>query len=46
MEAGFFTMPLHPPGSDITKTFDDGLDQIIALDQGGYKEAELHGPAG
>jgi len=39
MEIGFFTMPLHPPGSDITKTFDDDLDQIVALDEWGYKEA-------
>ena len=39
MEAGFFTMPLHPPGSDITKTLDDDLEQIVTLDQLGYKEA-------
>ena len=39
MEAGFFTMPLHPPGSDLTKTLDDDLDQIVTLDRLGYKEA-------
>ena len=39
MEVGLFTMPLHPPGSDITKTLDDDLDQIVTLDQLGYKEA-------
>ena len=39
MEVGYFTMPLHPPGSDITKTLDDDLDQIVTLDRLGYKEA-------
>lgn len=39
MELGFFTMPLHPPGSDITRTLDDDLEQIVALDQLGYREA-------
>jgi alkanesulfonate monooxygenase SsuD/methylene tetrahydromethanopterin reductase-like flavin-dependent oxidoreductase (luciferase family) len=39
MELGFFTMPLHPPGSDITKTMDDDLEQVIRLDELGYKEA-------
>ena len=39
MELGYFTMPLHPPGSDFTKTIDDDLEQIVMLDQFGYKEA-------
>ncbi len=39
MELGFFTMPLHPPGSDITRTLDDDLEQVVALDQLGYREA-------
>ena len=39
MELGFFTMPLHPPGSDTTKTLDDDLEQMIVLDELGYKEA-------
>ena len=39
MELGYFTMPLHPPGSDITKTLEDDLDQIVTLDELGYKEA-------
>jgi alkanesulfonate monooxygenase SsuD/methylene tetrahydromethanopterin reductase-like flavin-dependent oxidoreductase (luciferase family) len=39
MELGYFTMPLHPPGSDITKTLDDDLEQIITLDNLGYREA-------
>ena len=39
MELGFFTMPLHPPGSDLTQTLQDDLDQIVTLDRLGYKEA-------
>ena len=39
MELGFFTMPLHPPGSDLSKTLEDDLDQVVTLDQLGYKEA-------
>ena len=39
MEVGFFTMPLHPPGSDYTKTLDDDLEQLVVLDELGYKEA-------
>ena len=38
MELGLFTMPLHPPGSDITKTLDDDLEQIVVLDILGYSE--------
>lgn len=39
MELGYFTMPLHPPGSDMTKTLGDDLEQIVTLDRLGYKEA-------
>ena len=39
MEVGFFTMPLHPPGSDYTQTLDDDLEQLVVLDGLGYKEA-------
>jgi alkanesulfonate monooxygenase SsuD/methylene tetrahydromethanopterin reductase-like flavin-dependent oxidoreductase (luciferase family) len=39
MELGYFTMPLHPPGSDLTQTLSDDLDQIVTLDRLGYKEA-------
>ena len=39
MEVGYFLMPLHPPGSDQTKTLHDDLDQIVTLDKLGYKEA-------
>ena len=39
MEVGYFTMPLHPPGSDFTQTLEDDLEQIVTLDKLGYKEA-------
>ena len=39
MDLGLFTMPLHPPGSDMTKTLHDDLEQIVTIDRLGYKEA-------
>ena len=39
MEVGYFTMPLHPPGSNYTQTLEDDLEQIVTLDRLGYKEA-------
>ena len=39
MKIGYFTMPLHPPGSDFTKTVEDDLQQIVTLDRLGYSEA-------
>jgi alkanesulfonate monooxygenase SsuD/methylene tetrahydromethanopterin reductase-like flavin-dependent oxidoreductase (luciferase family) len=39
MRLGYFTMPLHPPGSDHAKTLADDLAQIVALDRLGYAEA-------
>ena len=39
MEVGYFTMPLHPPGSDMAQTLEDDLGQIVTLDELGYKEA-------
>ena len=39
MEFGYFTMPLHPPGSNITQTLDDDLEQMVVLDRLGYREA-------
>ena len=41
MEIGYFTMPLHPPGSNITQTLEDDLQQIVTLDEMGYKEAYI-----
>ncbi len=39
MEIGYFTMPLHPAGSDLTQSMDEDLEQIIFLDEIGFKEA-------
>jgi alkanesulfonate monooxygenase SsuD/methylene tetrahydromethanopterin reductase-like flavin-dependent oxidoreductase (luciferase family) len=39
MELGFFTMPLHPAGSNLTSTLKSDLDQIVQLDKLGYSEA-------
>jgi len=39
MELGYFTMPLHPPGSNIAETLDADLEQLVTLDQLGYTEA-------
>ncbi|MBM3944643.1 MAG: LLM class flavin-dependent oxidoreductase [SAR202 cluster bacterium] len=39
MKLGFFTMPLHPPGADPAKTYDDDLEHLVTLDKLGYQEA-------
>ena len=39
MQYGYFTMPLHPPGSDFTQTVEADLQQIVTLDQLGFHEA-------
>lgn len=39
MEIGYFTMPLHPAGSNLTETLDEDLSQIVTLDGLGYSEA-------
>ena len=39
MNLGYFTMPLHPPGSNITQTLENDLLQLIELDELGYSEA-------
>ena len=39
MKLGFFTMPMHPPGADPAKTYDDDLEQLVTLDRLGYQEA-------
>ena len=41
MKLGFFTMPLHPPGSNFTETLESDLEQIVTLDQLGFHEAWL-----
>ena len=39
MRAGYFTMPLHPPGSDLAETLESDLKQLEFLDQLGFSEA-------
>ena len=39
MELGYFSMPLHPPGSDFTRTLDTDIDQLVTLDRLGLTEA-------
>lgn len=39
MEIGYFTMPLHPAGSELHKTMEHDLEQIKFLDRIGFKEA-------
>ena len=39
MELGYFTMPLHPPDTDIAQTLQDDLEQLVVLDELGYSEA-------
>lgn len=39
MRVGYFTMPMHPPGSDLAQTLADDLDQLVTLDRLGFAEA-------
>ena len=39
MKLGYFTMPLHPPGSKWSNTLQNDLQQILLLDELGYDEA-------
>ncbi|HXG31594.1 MAG TPA: LLM class flavin-dependent oxidoreductase [Thermodesulfobacteriota bacterium] len=39
MEVGYFTMPLHPAGTDYTQSLDEDLEQIVVLDRLGFREA-------
>jgi alkanesulfonate monooxygenase SsuD/methylene tetrahydromethanopterin reductase-like flavin-dependent oxidoreductase (luciferase family) len=39
MQLGYFTMPLHPPGSDPAETLEADLVQMETLDRLGYREA-------
>jgi alkanesulfonate monooxygenase SsuD/methylene tetrahydromethanopterin reductase-like flavin-dependent oxidoreductase (luciferase family) len=39
MKPGFFTMPLHLPGANMTETLESDLEQIVRLDTLGYEEA-------
>ena len=39
MRYGYFTMPLHPPGSALAETLESDLRQLETLDALGYSEA-------
>ncbi|MGH7319221.1 MAG: LLM class flavin-dependent oxidoreductase [Candidatus Rokuibacteriota bacterium] len=39
MRVGYFTMPLHPPGSDPARTMAEDLEQLVVLDRLGFEEA-------
>ena len=39
MDVGLFTMPLHPPGANLTEILESDMDQIVELDELGYSEA-------
>lgn len=39
MRVGYFTMPLHPPGSDPARTMEDDLQQLVFLERLGFEEA-------
>jgi len=39
LELGYFTMPLHPAGRDLSETLQEDLEQIVLLDDLGFKEA-------
>jgi len=39
MKLGFFTMPMHPPGRDLTQTLKEDREAVILADRLGYCEA-------
>ena len=39
MRCGYFTMPLHPPGSNPSRTMADDLEQLVTLERLGFEEA-------
>ena len=39
MRCGYFTMPLHPPGSNPSQTMADDLEQLVTLERLGFEEA-------
>ena len=39
MKLGYFTMPLHPAGAELSDTLDHDLEQIVYLDKIGFSEA-------
>jgi hypothetical protein len=39
MKLGFFTMPMHPPGRNLTETLKEDRAAVILADRLGYCEA-------
>jgi alkanesulfonate monooxygenase SsuD/methylene tetrahydromethanopterin reductase-like flavin-dependent oxidoreductase (luciferase family) len=39
MRLGYFTMPLHPPGSHPAETLEEDLEQLVVLEGLGFEEA-------
>lgn len=39
MELGYFSIPLHPAGSDFSLTVKEDMEQIVFLDRLGFREA-------
>lgn len=39
MELGYFSIPLHPAGSDFSRTLEEDMEQIVFLDEIGFREA-------
>ena len=39
MQLGFFTMPMHPPGRNVTETLKEDRAAILLADRLGYREA-------
>ena len=39
MELGYFMIPLHPAGSDFSRTVKEDMEQIVFLDRIGFREA-------
>lgn len=39
MKLGFFTMPIHPPGRDLTQTLKEDREAVILADRLGYSDA-------
>ena len=41
MQLGFFTMPMHPPGRDYTRTLKEDREAVLLADRLGFSEAYI-----